>query len=246
VPFTVCGAGAPYGSVCAHTCNAGYVPLSGTGTSTCNGDAWNDPPQVCVPTCPDLPGPDFAVSCAQSIYTESFSGATSVSNAWVSLMENFPSLGPYVFWANSAMQISAPPGIFPLGIIAVTTSQAIAQWSGAYSISCNIYTSDVAGLVWEAVDPQSEFPLAPARGLRPPARPHFCANVSSRETHPDPMPLASRAARRNPQKSAQTSTASTLTPSRRPTRWSACSRARCSASRWSFLGRACRPLCRTL
>ena len=159
VPFSTCGAGAPYGSVCAHTCNAGYVPLSGAGTSTCNGDAWNDPPLVCVPVCPDLPAPDFAVACSQSIYSETFAAAGSVANAWVSLMENFPTLGPYLFWANSAMQINAPPGIFPLGIAAVTTSAAIAAWSGAYSISVNLFTSDVAGLVWEEVDPQNFYRL---------------------------------------------------------------------------------------
>lgn len=155
VPGSACGAGSPYGSVCAHTCNAGFYAVSGEPTSTCNGDSWNDPPLVCAPQCPLLPAPAYASTCAQTIYAEDFSAPSKVTSSWVSMMETAPTLGPSAFAVNGALQINSGLGVAPVGTVILTTNSDVNDWPGAFTVTADIYTDDSAGLAWRAQSAQN-------------------------------------------------------------------------------------------
>lgn len=151
VPGTSCAAGAAWGAVCVHTCLPGFEAVSGSSSSTCNGETWNDPPLVCAPPCPLLPAPDHAAGCRQTMYREDFTNPASVTEAWVSLMESFPSLGKFIFAANGGLQISAQLGC-AVGVAAITTSIHVREWRQGFTVQTRLSTPDRAGLVWRAAD----------------------------------------------------------------------------------------------
>lgn len=155
VPGSNCAAGAPYGAVCAHQCLPGYFEQSGVDTTTCNGDSWNAPQLVCAPQCQPLSAPQYAFACTQTLYADNFTNPLAVPSSWISIMENFPSLGQYVFGVNGALQINVAVGAAPLGIVAVTTNEPVMTWVGAFSVSVIVSTNDAAGVAWYAQDQQN-------------------------------------------------------------------------------------------
>ncbi len=159
VPGSICAAGSPYGSVCVHTCNAGFTASSGASATTCNGDSWNDPALVCRPECPLLPAPAYTATCSQSIYVENFAVEASVPSAWVALNENYATVGKNIFAANGGLQLNAQLGEMPYGTIAVTTNAAAMAWSGAFTVSASVYTDNIAGLAWYCRDMQNYYTL---------------------------------------------------------------------------------------
>jgi hypothetical protein len=148
---TNCAAGATWGAVCVHECLPGYIQVTGSTASTCNGDTWNDPPLRCVPSCPLVSAPENADTCEQVYLVESFNNPVQVSTSWISMMEAFPSLGPNVFAVNNALQISTSPECTQ-GIVAVSTNQKVSTWVGGFTASVKVKTSDRAGIAWRAQD----------------------------------------------------------------------------------------------
>ena len=149
VPGTTCGAGSVWGAVCVHQCLPGYIQVAGSDASTCNGDSWNDPPLVCRPACPILTPPAYTADCSSTIFVDSFADPTLVLSNWVSLMESFPTLGPYVFAANGGLQISSSVSG---GIAAITTNTAVNAWRGAFTMTVSVTSDDRAGVVYRAQD----------------------------------------------------------------------------------------------
>jgi hypothetical protein len=78
VPGSVC-VGAGWGATCAYTCNPGWIDVSGTSISHCNGAVWDSPPLVCQPPCADLPAPQYSSSCTQTLYNDNFNVDGSLS-----------------------------------------------------------------------------------------------------------------------------------------------------------------------
>jgi hypothetical protein len=150
---------AGYGQVCTHVCDAGSIPVSGSASSTCNGEAWDKPALVCAPTCPDLIAPPYSASCTQTLFTESF----NLDGA----LTRFVSLDPYV--QRVGFPTDSPPaqstwfqldGMLQASSLAscasdlhlVVASQRIYDWGSGFTLSARVSTSRRAGLVFRAID----------------------------------------------------------------------------------------------
>jgi hypothetical protein len=150
-PGSNCAAGAPWGAVCAATCNPGFEPISGSLTTTCNGETWNDPPLTCSRVCPPLPAPSNARDCRQQLLTENFSNSSTVSSRFYTLNEGDSSLGYSVFARDGMLQIRSCVGCTD-GIAVVSNNNKAGNWSGGFTLSARVMSDDRAGLVIKAVD----------------------------------------------------------------------------------------------
>ena len=156
VPGSVC-TGAGWGATCAYVCNPGWRVQSGTTLARCNGAAWDSPPLVCRPPCPDLPAPQYAASCVQTLYSDDFNVDGSL-NALASLhpvlqplgnpSTNPPALAKW-FQQDGMLQASGCAACTQ-DLAAVISSTQISGFDGAFSISASVMTDTRAGLVWRA------------------------------------------------------------------------------------------------
>jgi len=154
---SVCGS-AGWGQVCTHVCNAGWVPISGSASSTCNGQAWDKPPLVCAPTCTELLPPAYSASCTQTFFTESFNinGALSrfISlNPYTQLLAiptDNPPQGSTWFQLDGMLQASGLPSCTPDMQLAIASNK-IYDWASGFTLSARISTASRAGLIFRAL-----------------------------------------------------------------------------------------------
>jgi hypothetical protein len=146
-----CAAGAPYGAVCAATCNSGFEPTSGSLTTNCNGDSWNDPPLVCSQACPPLEAPENAASCRQELVSATFANPAIAASRFYSLSEGDFSIGYSAFFRDGMLQIRARAGCTD-GIAVVSNNVKASSWPGGFTLSTKVMTSDRAGVILKAQD----------------------------------------------------------------------------------------------
>ena len=152
-------AGAGWGQVCIHECQPGWVAVSGDGSSTCNGAAWDAPPLVCLPPCLDLPMPAYASSCAQTFFSDSFNldgslnGFVSLS-PWQNLLgtpSSAPPQGSKWFQIDGQIQASSLVSCVADMHLAIANPK-INSFPEAFSMSARVSTGTTAGLFFRALD----------------------------------------------------------------------------------------------
>jgi len=153
-PGTNCAAGAPLGAVCIHRCRLGTTQISGAGTSTCNGESWNDPPLVCGAPCGNLPVPVEGATCGSALYANNFTFPDSVASlALVDLSAAPPALGANVAVIDGTLQLNARRDCGGELTVAVGAT-APAAWLTTFRWSARILprANSRAGIVWKAQD----------------------------------------------------------------------------------------------
>ena len=155
---SVCS-GAGWGQVCTHVCNPGWVPVSGSASSTCNGAVWDKPQLVCAPPCLDLVPPAYSSSCTQTYYSNSFNldgalgGFVSLS-PWDQLLAiptAAPPQGSKWFQIDGHIQASSLVSCVADMHLAVANGKVNA-YDGPFSLSARVSTSFSAGLFFRAQD----------------------------------------------------------------------------------------------
>ena len=150
---------AGWGAVCQFQCNAGWLPISGAATATCNGAAWSGNPLVCAPPCQDLLPPPFVVAAQQTYYMDDFNVDGSLAlltslSPWLQPL-GFPSATPPPLskWFQQDGMLQASANIlFAQDLYAVIASQKINTYASAFTLSASVMTASRAGLVFRAQD----------------------------------------------------------------------------------------------
>jgi hypothetical protein len=148
---------AGWGQVCTYVCNAGFVPVVGSESSTCNGASWDAPELICRRTCPDLLPPPYAVSCSQVFYTQSFNidGALLQFQSLDPFRQaiGFPTVSPPQaarwYQIDGSLQASNDLTYLPDLHLAIASSK-IQEWVSGFSLSASVMTSTRGGLFFRA------------------------------------------------------------------------------------------------
>jgi hypothetical protein len=138
---TACGGtnvtgGSVYGAVCVQSCPTGYTAISGSGIANCDGDAWDQPPLVCSPTCPVLQAPALIEKCTQFYFRDEFLTPLSLPS-WFSPSPRTQGIGMTWFAPDGFLVASNSPGCNDQMLL-LPQSAKIASYVGDFSLSASI------------------------------------------------------------------------------------------------------------
>jgi hypothetical protein len=159
VTGTSCAAGSAWGSICTHQCLPGFIPVAGSTSSSCDGEAWDAAELVCAPACPDLFPVPWTETCTQTFYAEDFNNANGTAFAKLLSLDavtqklGFPIASPPAsskwFISDGLLQAAARFSCAS-DLHSVIASQKIFSYQSAFVLTAKVSTDDRAGLIWRA------------------------------------------------------------------------------------------------